>query len=46
MKNIGTKSINMSEVMVYLAMFSTTLDKILFFWGPQKMVPSGTLGLF
>ena len=25
MKNIGTKSINMSEIMVYLAMFSTTI---------------------
>ena len=32
MKNIGTKSNNMSEIMVYLAMFSTTIDKILCFW--------------
>ena len=30
-KNIGTKSINMSEIKVYLAMFSTTIDKILYF---------------
>ena len=32
MKNIGTKSINMSDIMVYLAMFSTIIDKILWFW--------------
>ena len=32
MKNIGTKSINMSDIMVYLAMFSTTIDNILCFW--------------
>ena len=37
MKNIGTKSINMSDIMVYLAMFSTTIDKILYFLGPHKM---------
>ena len=29
MKNIGTKSVNMSDKMVYLAMFSTTIDNIL-----------------
>ena len=29
MKIIGTKPINMSDKMVYLAMFSTTFDKIL-----------------
>ena len=28
MKNIGTKSVNMSDIMVYLAMFSTTIDKM------------------
>ena len=33
MKNIGTKPINMSDIMVYLAMFSTTIDKILYFLG-------------
>ena len=32
MKNIGTKSVNMSDKMVYLAMFSTTIDKISCFW--------------
>ena len=31
-KNIGTKSVNMSDIMVYLAMFSTTIVKILCFW--------------
>ena len=30
--NIGTKSVNMSDIMVYLAMFSTTIDEILCFW--------------
>ena len=29
MKNIGTKSINMIDIIVYLAMLSTTIDKIL-----------------
>ena len=28
MKNIGTKSINMSDIKAYLAMFSTTIDKM------------------
>ena len=28
MKNIGTKSINMSDIKVYLAMFSTVIYKI------------------
>ena len=32
MKNIGTKSIHMSNIMVYLAMFSSIIDKILCFW--------------
>ena len=32
MKSIGTKAINMSDIMVYLAMFSTTSDKIFCFW--------------
>ena len=32
MKNIGTKSVNMNDIMVYLAMFSTTIDQILCFW--------------
>ena len=31
-ENIGTKSVNMSDIMVYLAMFSTTIDQILCFW--------------
>ena len=31
-ENIGTKSVNMSDIMVYLAMFSTTIDTILCFW--------------
>ena len=37
MNNIGTKSTNMSDIIVYLAMFSTTIDKILCFMGPHKM---------
>ena len=32
MKNIGTKSVNISDIMVYLDMVSTTIDKILCFW--------------
>ena len=32
MKYIGTKSVNMSDIMVYLAMFSTIIDQILCFW--------------
>ena len=32
MKNIGTKSVNMSDIMVYLAMFSATIDQIFCFW--------------
>ena len=28
MKNIGTKSTNMSEIMVYLAMFIINIDKM------------------
>ena len=32
MKNFGTKSINMSDIMVYLVMFGTIIDKILCFW--------------
>ena len=36
MKNIGSKSVNMSDIMVYLAMFSTIIDKILcFFFGGE-----------
>ena len=31
-ENIGTKSVNMSDVIVYLAMFSATVDKIVCFW--------------
>ena len=55
MKNIGTKSVNMSEIMVYLAMFSTTIDKILCFWVLirwkwiiifQSLIPSGTFDFF
>ena len=33
MKNIDTKSDNMCDIMVYLAIFSTKIDKI----GPHKM---------
>ena len=40
MKNIGTKSINMSETMVYLAMFSTPIDKIICFMGQHNMKTS------
>ena len=37
-KNIGAKSINMSEIMVYLAMFITTIDQICYcFIGPHEM---------
>ena len=41
MKNIGTKSVNMSEIMVPLAMFSTTIDNIFMFLGYyiMKMSP-------
>ena len=28
MKNIGTKSVNMSDIMVYLAMFNTTFGPV------------------
>ena len=35
MNNIGTKSITMSDIMVYFAMFSTTNDEILCFIGPH-----------
>ena len=38
MKNIGTKSINMSDIIIiYVVMFGTTNYKILYFIGPQKM---------
>ena len=37
MKYIGTKSINMSDIMVYLAMISTTIDKNHMFLGPHKL---------
>ena len=32
MKNFGTKSVNIGDIIVYLAVFSTTIDKILCFW--------------
>ena len=32
MKNIDTKSVNMRDITVYLAMFGTTIDNILCFW--------------
>ena len=32
MKNVGTKSINMSDIMVYVAMFSTIIDHELGPW--------------
>ena len=35
MKNIGTKSINMTEIMVYSAMCSTTIDKFYVFWSSK-----------
>ena len=31
-KNIGTKSINRNDIMVFLAMFNTTIYKTLCFW--------------
>ena len=31
-RKIFTKSVNISDIMVYLAMFSTTIDNILCFW--------------
>ena len=31
-KHIGTKPINMSDIMVYFAMFTTTLRKSYVFW--------------
>ena len=31
-ENIGKKSINMSDIMVYFAMFGTTLQYLLFYW--------------
>ena len=45
MKNIAKKSVNMSDIMVYLAMFSTTIDKILCFWDENEFYFSvfGTL---
>ena len=47
MKNIGTKSINMSDIMVYLAMFSTTIDKMSYYfislWHPLEL---GTFLIF
>ena len=36
MKIIGTISINISDIMVYLAMFSSTIDKILCFLYPPS----------
>ena len=54
MKNIGIKSINMSDIMVYLAMFSTIIDKVLCLWVLirwkwliifQSLNPSGTWDL-
>ena len=38
MKNIVTKAINMSDIMVYLAMFSTIIDKGWFQTKNKKMV--------
>ena len=35
----------MSDIMVYLAMFSTTIDKILWFLGPHKMKMSHYLSV-
>ena len=55
MKNIGTKSINMSDIMVYFDMFSTTIDKNRCFWVFirrklviifQSLVHSGTWDFF
>ena len=46
MKNLGTKSINMSNVMVYLVMFVTTIDKILWWFGPHKMKMSHNFSVF
>ena len=35
--NIGAKSTHISDIKVYLAMFSTTIDKFLCVMGPHKM---------
>ena len=35
-KNTGTKSINVSDIMIYVAMFNTTNDKI------AKLIPSSS----
>ena len=45
-KNIGTKSINMSDIIVYFAMFSTIIDKNLMFLGPHKMKMSHYFSVF
>ena len=37
MKNIGTKSVNMSDIMVYLAIFSTLVGSNFMILGPHKM---------
>ena len=37
MKIIDTKSTNMNDIILYFAMFSTTIDKILCFIGPRNM---------
>ena len=37
LKNIGTQSINMSDIIVYLAKYSTTIDKFLCVFYPNKI---------
>ena len=54
MKNIGTKSINMIDIMVYLAMFSTIINQILCWdcpkgnewWIVASYLPTGRGKLF
>ena len=43
MKNIATKSVNMSDIIVYLTMFSATIAKILWFMGPHMMFQFGKI---
>ena len=45
MKNIGEKSINISDIMGYLAMFSKTIDKS-YVLGPHKMKMSHYFSVF
>ena len=43
--NIATKSTNIGEILVYVAMFSKTIDKILCFAVPHEMKISNFFSL-